>query len=129
MTAPSDIVDGLTGSEVRQFALAALQAIERAACHRDWRQFVRDMQNAADLAERLATEPADYQPVTVEARTVRHVHIVRALTDEQREAIRREYIPRRRGGRNHEPGPTLAQIAQRFGVSYGAVWRAVRKAA
>jgi transcriptional regulator of aromatic amino acid metabolism len=126
---PADLIDGLTGSEVRQFALAALQAIDRAAWHRDVRRFVRDMQDCADLAERLALEPSDYQPISVETRTVRHVHVVRALTDEQREAIRREYVPRQRGGRNHGPGPSLKQLAARYGVSYTAARNAVREAA
>jgi transcriptional regulator of aromatic amino acid metabolism len=126
---PADLIDGLTGSEVRQFALAALQAIDRAAWHRDVRRFVRDMQDCADLAERLALEPSDYQPISVETRTVRHVHVVRALTDEQREAIRREYVPRQRGGRNHGTGPSLKQLAARYGVSYTAARNAVREAA
>ena len=109
--------------------LAVLQAIERAAWHRDARRFVRDMQDCADLAERLALEPADYAPIPVETRIVRHVHIVRALTDEQREAIRREYIPRSRGGRNHGPGPSLKELSDRYGVSYTAARNAVREAA
>jgi predicted DNA binding protein len=127
---PADLIDGLTGSEVRQFALAVLQAIERAAWHRDARRFVRDMQDCADLAERLATEPADYQPIPAETRIVRYVPVTRALTDEQREAIRREYIPRQRGGRyQHDTGPSLKQLADRYGVSYTAARNAVREAA
>lgn len=127
---PAELVDGLTGSEVRQFELAVLQAIERAAWHRDVRKFVRDMQDCADLAERLATEPADYQPIPVETRIVRYVPVTRALTDEQREAIRREYIPRKRGGRyQHDTGPSLKELADRYGVSYGVAWRAVKEAA
>jgi predicted DNA binding protein len=126
----ADLIDGLTGSEVRQFALAVLQAIERAAWHRDTRRFVRDMQDCTDLAERLATEPADYQPIPAETRIVRYVPVIRALTDEQREAIRREYVPRSRGGRyQHDSGPSLKELADRYGVSYGAMWRALKEAA
>ncbi|MGB1561597.1 MAG: hypothetical protein ACPHN2_08880 [Sinimarinibacterium flocculans] len=125
---PADLVDGLTGSEVRQFALAVLQAIERAAWHRNADRFVRDMQACANLAERLALEPADYEPIPVETRTVRHVHVVRALTDEERAAVTSEYVPRPRGGRRHGSGPTIKQLADKAGISYGAMWRALRQA-
>lgn len=126
---PHALIDGLTGSEVRQVALAALQAIERAEWHRNRDRLIRDLQACAELAERLALEPVDYQPIPVETRTVRHVHVVRALTDEQREAAASKYVPRERGRRQHGPGPTIKQLAADAGVSYGAMWRALRQKA
>lgn len=129
MTTATDIVDGLTGSEVRQFALAVLQAVERAAWHRDWRRFIREVQAAAELAERLAVEPGTYDPPPAKAPQIVRIPVREVLTEEQRQAIRCAYIPRARGGRRKGEGPTLQELADQFGVSYGAAWRAARKAA
>lgn len=127
MTA-AEIIDGLTGSEVRQFALACLQAVERATWHRDWRRFVADMRDAADLAERLAFEPRDIAPIPAEAPRIMYIPVSEALTDAQRAELRRAYIPRSRGGKSKGEGPTIKELAGKYGVSYGAAWRAVRAA-
>ncbi|HBG30747.1 MAG TPA: hypothetical protein DDW98_08980 [Gammaproteobacteria bacterium] len=126
-----DLIDGLTVPELRDALSAFVSAVDRFDLLGDVKRLHADLLAASKLTERLAWGECQAQmsiPQT-ETRTVRHVHIVRALTDEQREAIRREYIPRSRGGRNHGPGPSIKELANRYGVSYTAARNAVREAA
>lgn len=127
-----DLIDGLTFPELRDALSAFVSAVDRFDLLGDVKRLHADLRDASSLTERLAWGEcrAQMELPQTETRTVRHIHIVRALTDEQRAAIRREYIPRRRGGKyRNDTGPTIKQLADRYGVSYTAARNAVREAA
>lgn len=104
MTTAAEIVDGLTNAEVRAFALHALTICPELA------------PVASALA--VAAPQASDQSVKVVRIPYRDV-----LTPDQVAAIKREWVPKGRGKRGS--GPSIQQLADKHGVSYGAAWRAV----
>lgn len=49
-----EIAEGLTGAEARAVSLAFLEAVQRAVGHGRVDDFIREIQSATDLAEKLA---------------------------------------------------------------------------
>lgn len=121
---PRDITEGLTTSEKDRVIEALFTRIDATESHMDLERFVSDIIELCEMTEKLLTEPRDYEPIR-NVVSIKHIPVGKVLTDEQREEIRREYVKRGRGGRRRGNGPSIQELAKRYGVSYGAVQRAV----